>query len=90
MYESVKERNCCDEVRAPLRESETTCKKATRLLECLRHIDGMVGQISATLFCDDHSNEKFAEPNCLASNIDIAFEQARCIAAKLENIIARL
>lgn len=91
MYENANERNCCDErVMQAVKSPETTCTKAACLLECLRHINGMVERISVTLFCDEPDCEKFSEPTCLDSNIDIALGQAKCVATKLENIIARL
>lgn len=69
----------------------TMCANAADLLTCLRHVDCMVMQLEKILFNDDRNEQsKQCEPDCLNSNIDIAFDVAKNVARHLESILGKL
>lgn len=72
-------------------EAVTICGKANDLLNTLMRIESLVGRIDDILFCAEYmqSAEK-AAPNCLATNVDLAFDTAKAITARLEKIVNRL
>jgi hypothetical protein len=82
----------CEAKMMPVKETKgTLCGTAADLLGCLRHIDVMVAQIEKVLFNDDRNEQsKPCEPDCLDSNVVIAFDAAKNIARHLENILGKL
>ena len=67
-----------------------TCEVAANLLGCLRHIEEMMDQLDKVLFNSNSNSEKPIEPDCLDSNIVIAFDSAKSIARHLEKVLGRL